>query len=488
MKKPHVYIVLFIGLFVLIQPNAFSQDNERKGVHQLQKEEFGNLESRNIRSFHNEKIEPLSKRVKALNKTVFGFLPYWEQSNGANATIQYNLISHLACFDFLVQLDASITPPAGWPWTTEINAAHAAGTKVIMTVVNFGGSNSADAVAWELFTNSAKRDIFFLNVKNTIQNYSLDGVNIDFEGMISTHRGVELNTFMLQLTSYIHTELPGKEVSFDGPAVNWGGWLLNDLVASIDYLIIMAYDYTGANDGFSGPIAPLIHPTSNWKSITKTLQNSYAAPVSNAPQKLILAVPYYGRHWKTNTGNSESSTISYVGSTRYKNTVIEANSHGGFIWNSSFEYPWYKWHDGTNWNQVWTDNEQSLEMKFDMALSENLGGIGIWALNYDGSRPELWNLISTKFSNTSAIDENEMKSLQMYPNPAKKVLTIFNPKKRSLKSVFIFNSQGKIIVNNTINNKISTILKIDISDLNSGFYFVKFKTKNSSFTKKLIVE
>lgn len=337
-----------------------------------------------------------------------------------------------------------------------------------MTLVNFGGTDGADAVAWEMITNTTKQATLFANVKNLIQTYNLDGVNVDFEGMSTAHRGVELNTFMANLTSYIHTELPGKEVSFCGPAVNWGGWVMDGLVNSVDYLIIMAYDYTSASGANSGPIAPLLNPVSWKRFVKRTVETgTYAVPNANTPEKLILAVPYYGQHWKTVTNASESLTISHVASTRYRNTVTEANTHGGFIWNSDFEYPWYTWNDGTNWNQVWTDNELSISKKFDLAIDNNLGGVGMWALNYDGGRTELWELINTKFGVTASTDDVIFNHVQIHPNPVKSDINISNTENIKFKSIELFSVLGESIM------KISPETKlINVEHLANGLYFL----------------
>lgn len=477
MKQKLHYIFFLLFAFVS-NTIILSQEVVKKGIHELQAKEFGESFNRElIASKNRADIIPLQKEsAQGLSKMVFGFLPYWEQSAGAHNNIQYDLLTHLAVFDFKVQLDASISTPPGWPWVNEINAAHNAGTKVIMTVVNFGGADGADAVAWELFTNTAKQNTFFANVKNLIQTYSLDGVNIDFEGMTSVHRGVELNTFMAKLTAYIHQELPGKEVSFDGPAVNWGGWLMDDLVNSVDYLIVMAYDYTSASSSNSGPVAPLLHHTSWKRFITRTIETgTYAAPSASNPQKLVLAVPYYGQSWKTSTDIAEASTISSNGSTRYRDTSIDAATHGGWLWNNDFEVPWYTWNDGSNWNQVWADNEESLSKKYDLAISNNLGGVGIWALNYDGTRPELWNLIRTKFGSTAGVDSDFKNKISLYPNPTKNTINIRNLENIPLAKVGVYNLLGKLLKNVHVEDNF-----IDISSLSNGMYYVKLTGKSGN--------
>ena len=479
-----------IGIFLLIlfSATSFSQE-ETKGAHQSQKEEFGKIENTASQNRGNyDAIIPLQNRESnTLSKKVFGFLPYWEQSSGAHNNIQYNLMTHIACFDFMVQSDASVDTPVGWPWTTEINAAHAQGVKVIMTVVNFGGSDGADAVAWELFTNTSKKNTFFANVKSIIQAASLDGVNIDFEGMTTGHRGAELNTFMAQLTTYIHTELGSEyEVSFDGPAVNWGGWIMDDLVAAVDYLIVMAYDYEGSGSSKTGAVAPLTHHTSWKRFVTRTIvgvggTSTYQSVTESTPEKLILAVPYYGQHWKTATSSPESTITSYEGSTRFRNTVTEVNTSGyESFWNSNFESPWYRWNDGTNWHQVWADDVLSISKKYDLAIDSNLGGIGIWALNYDGTRPELWDLIDTKFNDTASIDDFLSESLKVYPNPTNQFISFSN--NIELTSAEIFNLVGqKVLKLNPTQNS------FDLSSLSNGIYILKVEdTKGNQGAIKII--
>ena len=47
--------------------------------------------------------------------------------------------------------------------------------------------------------------------------------------------------------------------------------------------------------------------------------------------------------------------------------------------------------------QGWYDDSLSLSLKYDFAINNNLLGVGIWALGYDGTNPELWDLLSAKF-------------------------------------------------------------------------------------------
>ncbi|MFT4678625.1 MAG: spore germination protein YaaH, partial [Chitinophagales bacterium] len=41
---------------------------------------------------------------------------------------------------------------------------------------------------------------------------------------------------------------------------------------------------------------------------------------------------------------------------------------------------------------------KSLSIKYDWIKKNKIGGVGIWALGYDNGYPELWNLLTEKFS------------------------------------------------------------------------------------------
>jgi len=468
-------LLILLSVFTL---SSFAQEPLRKSAHQQQLEEFGHLKStKNFKDFSKTPIIPLSARsTNTLSKIVFGFLPYWEYSSGAHSNMHYNLLSHIALFNFKASASGVLTNPAGWPWTDVINEAHNNNTKVIMVVNNFTASE-----IHTILTNTTVKNTLFANIENTINTYQLDGVNIDFEGLDSSDRGSILNAFLLDLTNYIHTNLPGKEVSFDGPAVNWSGWQLNALTQNVDYVFIMAYDYNGSWSNNTGAVAPLTHP-SGGICVTKSLDNDYSLPISNYPEKLILGVPYYGKHWKTSADYAGAPVTSYVGSTFYRDTANNA-TYGSALWNANSSTSWYKWF-ASGWNQIWADNDQSIGLKYDKAIEKNLGGVGIWALNYDGNRSELWDLINTKFNASAGVNEESLGNTTIYPNPVKNRLSIQNKQNSSFKSYQVYTLLGQKVADGSIKNN-----QISVEKLKKGIYFIKVKDlKNNIITRKFIKE
>jgi spore germination protein YaaH len=384
--KDRVLILTTVCLWAAA-PAVAGDAPAHKSIHQIEYEAHRDAPtSPSLLEGEEEPIVPLRERgpLSRPCATVFGYLPYW-----CDATyLRYDLLSHLACFSVEVNSNGSLGNDHGWPWTAVINEAHQNGVKVILVATLF----DPDAIL-PLITNPTYTNNFFVNIKAKMLEGNADGLNIDFEGSGSTWKA-HINAFMADLTAYLHAELPNSEVTFAGPAVNWSNaWDLPGLAASCDGIFIMGYAFWGSWSSTSGPNAPL---TGGSYNITDTVLNQYAEVTQNNPEKLILGVPYYGNRWTTTTSAPRAAVIDFEGSTRFYNDQPNSETYG-LLWEDYSRTPWYRWHDGSNWHQVWFDNADSLRLKYDLAVANELQGVGMWALDYDGSRTELWDLLDEMF-------------------------------------------------------------------------------------------
>ncbi|MCP4248017.1 MAG: hypothetical protein GY778_13295 [bacterium] len=334
-------------------------------------------------------IIPLQARGAIVTpcSTVYGFLPYWESS----ANIRWNLLTHIACFSVEVNSNGTLGNDHAWPWTSVINSAHANGVKVILVATLFNN----DAIN-TLINNPTYTNNFFVNIKNKMLEGSADGLNVDFEqggGGSTAWRG-QVHIFMADLTAYLHAQIPGSEVTFDGPAVNWSdAFNLPALADSCDGIFIMGYAFAGSWSSTSGPNSPLLGGSIN---ITDTVLDEYYPATQLTPDKLILGLPYYGGHWTTTTSAARSTVVAWQGSTRFRDDQPNAEFYGR-LWDATSQTPWYRWHDGSNWHQVWYDDAESLGLKYQVAQDHDYQGVGMWAVNYDGTRDELWDELATRF-------------------------------------------------------------------------------------------
>jgi hypothetical protein len=76
-----------------------------------------------------------------------------------------------------------------------------------------------------------------------------------------------------------------------------------------------------------------------------------------------------------------------------------------------------------------------------------------------------------------------VNDIQIFPNPAKKTITIVSPSEAKIKEINIYNQTGLVIL-----QKKSPVNKIDVSALQPGLYFVELATHDGNVRKKLIIE
>ncbi len=381
MNNLKLKMLIFILIFYV-----FGSAQDHYSVHQIELENHKNDKTHpSLTSDKSQQIIPLQTTPSKLTAAVFGYLPYWASSN----YLDYSLLSHIAAFSVEINSNGTLGDDHGWPWTNLINTAHSNGVKVILTATLFNGNDIST-----LINTSSYRNAFFVNIKNKMLEGSTDGINIDFESLLDSDKGANIINFMSDLTIYLHSEVPGSEVSFAGPAVNWGGhWDLMGLANACDYIFIMGYAFAGAWNTQTGANSPLIGGSYN---ITNTVNNQYGLVTQTSPEKLILGIPYYGHHWLTVDNQPRSTVTNFEGSITFSSAQPGAISYGR-IWDTVSETPWYRYNDGNDWHQVWFDDDSSLGLKYDLAQSKNLQGVGMWALGYDGNRPELWNELYEHF-------------------------------------------------------------------------------------------
>lgn len=91
-----------------------------------------------------------------------------------------------------------------------------------------------------------------------------------------------------------------------------------------------------------------------------------------------------------------------------------------------------------------------------------------------------WNKYDVRAIETEGLDEN-VNSLGVYPNPVKD--NLFIETETNIEEVSIFNATGALInnVQCTMNN-----VQLDITELNSGVYFVKVRTSEGETVRRFI--
>lgn len=344
------------------------------------------------------RVAPLSRGgpPATLRRTVYGFMPYWRVADLSR--VKWDLLSHVAYFSVDLNPDGSVTNQSGsyaWPAGAYVaalrEAARAAGVKVVLAATNMSSGSIAT-----LLGSASYRQNAIANLVALVQGQG-DGVNVDMEGVPAAQRE-NLVAFMKDLSGAIRAAVPGSHVSICTPAVDWSGAFDYDrLAASCDGLFIMAYDYHWGSDEQAGPCSPLTGG-GVWSkySVTWTLDDYLRSVAAANRSRLILGVPFYGYEWPTVSTAVPSATTGAGSSMTYDVARANAALHGR-LWDATSGTPYYV-HSSGGAHQGWYDDAESLGRKWDLVGASDLGGTGIWALNYATGDDFLWDELRARFA------------------------------------------------------------------------------------------
>ena len=352
-----------------------------------------------------------------LRREVFGFLPYWELS-ASSTTLNYDLLSTIAYFGVGVEndgdllkrnADGSITTGwGGWTsatMTTVINAAHQKGTRVVLTLQKFAWSSSQASAQAALLGSATARANLARQAAAAVRDRGADGINIDFEPIASGHAD-EFTLLVRAIRAELDAIALGYQLTFDTTGYI-GNYPIEAATApgGADAIFVMGYDYRTAGATNAGSISPIAGPIYD---LTDTLA-AYTARIPAS--KLILGVPYYGRAWSTVSdalnARNQSGTKFGASTTVIYETAVDLAAQHGRRYDPTEQAPWFAYRRQncttaygcvTSWREVYYDDPQSLGAKYDLMNRQGLRGAGIWALGYDGTRPELYRSIASKFT------------------------------------------------------------------------------------------
>ena len=237
-----------------------------------------------------------------------------------------------------------------------------------------------------------------------VRTYHLDGINIDIEGNAFTDDVVQGIT---AITKEANTALKAMNSSY---LITWdipyspflagciSGYCYDYVSISkyCDYLIVMDYDAT----------LDILFASAN--SPIKLISEGYTQYIEQLginSNKLVMAVPWYGynyscSHFFNHTGDDvclianapqsqiELKDILYL----YKDNI------DGLKWDDASKSPYFVVRQNYAYHEIWFDDMRSLEIKFELACSFHLRGIGMWradALDYDSNNASI-----KKFNNS----------------------------------------------------------------------------------------
>ncbi len=134
-----------------------------------------------------------------LRREIFGFLPYWELSDGST-TLDWEKLSTIAYFGVGAEADGNLqlrnsdgSTTVGWSgWTSAkmtevIQTAHANNTRVVLTIQSFAWNSAGVTRQKALLGSPTARQNLARQIAAAVRDRGADGVNLDFEPIVSTY-------------------------------------------------------------------------------------------------------------------------------------------------------------------------------------------------------------------------------------------------------------------------------------------------------------
>ncbi|WP_419955079.1 glycosyl hydrolase family 18 protein [Neobacillus niacini] len=266
-----------------------------------------------------------------------------------------------------------------------IKSAHEKHLKVYMVVHNlfYETVEKGKQVASNVLINDSNRNVFIQNLRNEMNQFEYDGINIDMENLNLSDRD-SFSLMIKELSDALHRD--GKVVTVSVPANTgdsranpWSPWFDYEKLGQYsDRLMLMTYDEHNPRT------KPGSTASVDWTEATI----QYALKQGVPPSKILLGIAGYGWDWDTTTGKAVYSSYAQVMDQKKK-------YNAKVVWDSRSQTPHFSYVDkDQHSHQVWFENSHSLGFKLNLVEKYNLRGIGIWRLGLED--PLYWTTISEK--------------------------------------------------------------------------------------------
>jgi len=265
--------------------------------------------------------------------------------------------------------------------------------KVMLMIGGWGGH----ADGFSMMARSAeKRTAFCQAVKAHIDNYKLDGVDIDWEYPTQSaddETGCDpsdTENFNLVLKELRETIGTGKIISFaSSSSAKYVDWAT--AIKYLDYVNVMTYDMGAAPNGHNSPLYR--SPKFDQRSCDESIERHLAAGVPLERQ--VMGVPFYGKAEKHPTTKIFEYSVKYYeipdilekGIYRGEGVKTEVTR----IWDDVAKVPYLC--DPLGKNILSYDDPQSVGEKGKYVVSKGILGAMFWEYRYDTSDHALLNAL-----------------------------------------------------------------------------------------------
>ena len=257
-----------------------------------------------------------------------------------------------------------------------VNRAHGYGLKVWGVWDDFNAGQQIDGN--HLVSATSRRQKLVQDMVAATLECGLDGINIDFEKLSGESRE-HFNQFLRELSVLCRKN--GLTLSIDNYVpLNSTNYARLDIQGQVaDYVIIMGYDEHWGGCGEAGSVASIDYVSGG---LDRTLEQV-------APEKVINALPFYTRVWKTEGTQVTDDASPLCNMNDYLKRV---GKEGAAEWDETTCQNYVEWKSGDTLYQIWIEDLESLKVKLNVMGTRNIGGVAVWRLGY--GTQAVWELVS----------------------------------------------------------------------------------------------
>ena len=241
---------------------------------------------------------------KSIDHEVIVFYPYYRHSTLPVSEIRWDKISRIVYAFARPNADGTLNTNDLTAITQLVDEAHANGVEVYVSVGG-GGSGSDHFPAIAADEEALSRLV--REIRQYVFKHCLDGVDIDWEKWTGSATNTviqEESMAYARILQMLQQELQpfGLGLTIDVSASNWGGRHIPEVEEYVDYVQVMAYDFTGPWSA-PGPHSAFEDAIGTGSDVNSTGLAYWVNYRGFSKDKIILGVPFYGRDFDINGGD-----------------------------------------------------------------------------------------------------------------------------------------------------------------------------------------
>ena len=257
-----------------------------------------------------------------------------------------------------------------------------------------------------------KRTEFCKSVKSLLDEYGLDGVDIDWEYPTYSAEGTgasaaDKGNFNLVLKELRETLGTSKIISFaSSSSAKYVDWPI--AIQYIDYVNVMTYDMGAAPNGHNSPLYR--SAKFNHRSCDESIELHLAAGIPL--NRMNLGVPFYGKAEKNpseankvyNYEVNYNEMYDILHNNWYKKRSLDVTGKNNRAWDDVAKVPFLT--DNMGRNLLSYDDPESVTCKGQYVVEKKLLGAMFWEYRHDDDQQSLLKaLVSAVYGKSTVMDE-----------------------------------------------------------------------------------